>query len=107
MRKYSESAQVVKSNPEMSSVAKVADETVASFLERLSVEERLLIILKKELYQSQWEELIADLLGRLNGTPYILKLADRIEDDLERVEKLRSFEQIHGVDLGDYIHLDS
>ena len=77
------------------------------FLERLSSEERLLIVLKKELYECRWDEMIADLQARLNGSPYIFKLVDRIEDDLERIEKLRSFEQSQGVDLSNYVQMDS
>ena len=81
--------------------------TLDRFLERLSSEERLLIVLKKELYESRWDEMIADLQARLNGSPYIFKLVDRIEDDLERIDRLRSFEEQQGVDLSNYVQLDS
>ena len=83
------------------------DQALGRFLETLTSEERLLIVLKKELYECRWDEMIADLQARLNGSPYIFKLVDRIEDDLERIEKLRSFERQQGVDLSNYVQMDS
>lgn len=77
------------------------------FLDSLSGEERLLVILKRELYEGSWDEMVADLKARLAGRPYIFKLAHRIEDDLERIERLRAFEVQRGVDLSDYIRLES
>ncbi len=69
----------------------------------LSLPERMLVVLKRELYDGDWDELVADLRARLSGGPYIVKLATRIEDDLERVARLRQMEQRLGVDLGDYV----
>jgi hypothetical protein len=50
--------------------------------------------------------MVEDLQARLEGGPYIFKLASRIEDDLERIEQLRAFEQAHGVDLADYVTIE-
>ena len=86
---------------------KQGEREVARFVETLSKEERLLIVLKRELYECRWEEMIADLNARLHGSPYIFKLVDRIEDDLERIERLRSFEHGLGIDLSDYVQMDS
>lgn len=79
---------------------------VERFIDTLSEEERLLIVLKKELYECRWDEMIADLRGRMNGRPYVYKLIHRIEDDLERIEKLRDFERRRGVDLSDYVRME-
>ena len=76
------------------------------FVESMSSEERMLVVLKRELYEGSWDEMIADLQARLEGRPYIFKLAHRIVDDLERIQKLRSFEQNRKVDLSDYVELD-
>lgn len=70
-------------------------------------EERMLVVLKRELYDGSWEEMEIDLRARLAGRPYIFKLAHRINDDLERIARLRVFERDHGVDLGDYVSLES
>jgi len=43
-----------------------------------------------------------DLRDRLQGRPYIFKLVNRIEEDLERIQKLRSYEEEHKIDLADY-----
>jgi hypothetical protein len=77
------------------------------FVRTLSKEERVLIVLKQELYEGSWDEMLADLNARLNGGPYIFKLATRIEDDLERIRMLRAFEEAENVDLSDYITLES
>jgi hypothetical protein len=50
--------------------------------------------------------MLDDLQNRLEGKPYIFKLVNRIQDDIERIKQLRRFEQEHGVDLAEYVHLD-
>ena len=78
---------------------------VQRFLERMTAEERMLVVLKRELYDGSWSEMEADLTARLDGRPYIFKLAHRIADDLERIGRLRDFESRSGVDLSDYVQL--
>jgi len=70
-------------------------------------EERMLVVLKRELYEGSWDDMVADLQARLEGRPYIFKLANRIADDLERIGRLKAFEESCGVDLGDYVELDT
>ena len=65
----------------------------------LSKEEKLLIILRDELYEGSWDELRKDLDARLDGKPYIFKLAERLEEDLERIERLQQYEIEHGINL--------
>jgi len=81
----------------------VPDETVQRFVEQLTTEEKMLIILKVELYEGSWASMLEDLRNRLGGRPHIFKLADRITEDIDRIEKLDSFEQSHRVDLSDYV----
>lgn len=78
---------------------------VRRLVERLSNEERMLVVLKAELYEGNWDDMVADLEARLHGRPYIFKLAHRIEDDLERIGRLREFERSQGVDLADFVEL--
>ncbi len=40
-----------------------------------------------------------DLQDRLAGRPYVFRLINRIEDDLQRIRRLGGFEQRHGIDL--------
>ena len=80
---------------------------VQLFVRRLTREETVLLVLKRELYEGRWDEMEADLRARLEGRPYIFKLVDRIADDLERIARLRAFEQRHGVDLSEYVKLPS
>ena len=64
------------------------------------------MVLKRELYEGNWDDMVADLKARLEGRPYIFKLVHRISDDLERIERLREFERRNHVDLADYVDLD-
>lgn len=80
---------------------------VGIFVRTLSEQERMLIVLKRELYEGSWDEMTADLQARLEGGPYIFKLNTRIEDDLKRIEKLRRFEAEHnGLDLADHVKME-
>jgi hypothetical protein len=80
---------------------------VRDFVERLSREERMLIVLKRELYEGRWDDMVADLRARLEGRPYIFKLASRITEDLQRIEKLRQFEKRNRVDLSEFVKMES
>jgi hypothetical protein len=79
---------------------------VQQFVGSLTREEQMLVVLKRELYEGDWDEMVADLQARLEGRPYIFKLAHRITDDLERISRLRQFEQSSGVDLCDHVKMD-
>jgi hypothetical protein len=81
-------------------------DNVRQFVQSMTSEERMLVVLKRELYEGSWDEMVADLKARLDGRPYIFKLAHRIEEDLERIRRLRSFEDEQKVDLAQYIKLD-
>ena len=84
----------------------VTDQAVQRFVEQLSPEEKMLIILKVELYEGAWDSMLDDLRDRLAGRPHIFKLADRITEDIDRIEKIRDFESTHHVDLCDYVKPD-
>ena len=76
---------------------------IREFVERLSDEQRMLVVLKKELYEDRWEPMLDDLQNRLAGKPYIFKLVNRIGEDIKRIEQMQDFEQTHGVDLVDFV----
>ena len=78
---------------------------VRAFVSGMTIEERMLVVLKKELYEGSWDEMLADLQARLDDKPYIFKLANRISDDVDRIRRLEKFEQSNNVDLGDYVEL--
>jgi hypothetical protein len=69
-------------------------------------EERMLVVLRHELYEGSWDEMDKDLRARLEGRPYIFKLAHRIADDLERIQRLREFERSHSINLTDYVDIE-
>lgn len=78
---------------------------VSDFVAGLSDEHRMLVILKAQLYGGSWEPMLDDLQNRLVGKPYIFKLANRIKDDIERIEQMRDFEQEHNIDLTEHVEL--
>jgi len=76
---------------------------VEALVASLSDEEVMLIRLRDELYDGRWDAMLADLNDRLHGRPYVFRLANRIQDDIKRIEKLHRFERQHGVNLADYL----
>ncbi len=78
---------------------------VSEFVKGLSDEHRMLVVLKKELYGGSWEPMLDDLQNRLAGKPYIFKLVNRINDDIERIEQMRKFEAEHKIDLAEFVEL--
>lgn len=81
------------------------NKVVADYVGRLSDEQKMLIALKAHLYGGSWEPMLDDLKNRLAGKPYIFKLANRIQDDIERIKRMKDFEAEHGIDLADYVEL--
>ena len=71
----------------------------------LAREEVQLLVLRDILYDGSWDEIVRDLEDRRDGKPFIYKLQTRIDEDLERIEKLRTYEAKHGVNLGKYVAL--
>lgn len=82
------------------------DGPVEVFVRSLDDKCRMLVILKSQLYSGRWEGMLEDLQSRLEGKPYIFKLANRIKDDVERIGVLQAFERQYGVDLADYVKLE-
>jgi len=78
---------------------------VDGFVKNLSDEHRMLIVLKAQLYGGKWQPMLDDLQNRLNGKPYIFKLVNRINDDIDRITELMEFEKEQGVDLAGYVDL--
>jgi len=76
---------------------------VEALVASLSDEEVMLIRLRDELYDGRWDAMLADLNDRLHGRPYVFRLANRIQDDIKRIEKLHRFERQHGVNLANYL----
>ena len=81
------------------------DKVINGFVALLSDEHRMLVILKAQLYGGTWEPMLDDLRNRLEGKPYIFKLANRIKDDIKRIEQMRKFEEENNIDLADYVEL--
>jgi chromosomal replication initiation ATPase DnaA len=79
------------------------DKIVSDFVSSLTDEQKMLVVLKRQLYDGDWETMLDDLKNRLAGKPYIFKLANRIQDDIARIEVLRKFEAEHNIDLADYV----
>ncbi len=74
-----------------------------AYVKSLNPEEEQLIIVRDFLYEEDWEEMLQDLRDRQSGKPFIFKLNTRIEEDIQRIERLREYERRNGVNLGRHI----
>ena len=83
----------------------VLTKTITDYVQGLGEEYHMLVILKAQLYNGSWEPMLDDLRNRMDGKPYIFKLANRIQDDIERIEQMQKFEAEHNIDLADYVDL--
>ena len=81
------------------------NKVLSDFVDNLSDEHRMLVVLKAQLYGGTWEPMLDDLKNRLVGKPYIFKLVNRINDDIERIQQMQNFEEEQNVDLADYVEL--
>ncbi|MFH1614716.1 MAG: hypothetical protein ABIG61_06505 [Planctomycetota bacterium] len=82
------------------------DQIIQDYVASLSNEYRMLVVLKKDLYEGSWDPMLDDLHNRLTGKPYIFKLTNRINDDIQRINQMREFESKHGIDLADFVDLN-
>jgi len=87
------------------SAGEQVDKAVADYVSSLSDEHKMLVALKAHLYGGSWEPMLDDLRNRLAGKPYIFKLANRIQDDIERIEHMQAFEAEHNIDLAECVDL--
>jgi hypothetical protein len=81
------------------------NEQVRDFVSRISNEHKMLVVLKKQLYGGNWQDMLEDLENRLQGKPYVFKLVNRINDDIQRIKELMEFEEDNGVDLSEFVEL--
>ena len=72
------------------------------YVRSLTREEAQLLALRTYLYEGSWDDMVADLVARREGRPFVFKLQTRIEEDLQRIENLRRYEAENRVDLGRY-----
>lgn len=73
------------------------------YFHSLSREDVQLLALREILYDGSWKEMVSDLEARRDGKPFVFKLRNRIDEDLERIHKLDAYEQEHDVRLGKYV----
>jgi hypothetical protein len=78
---------------------------VGRFLASLQREDCILLVLRDQLYEGSWQEMRQDLIDRREGRPCVFKLARRIDQDIERIDRLKAFEREQGIDLADYVDL--
>ncbi len=87
------------------SVKTSVSKVLSDFVDGMSDEHRMLVVLKAQLYGGTWEPMLDDLKNRLAGKPYIFKLVNRIKDDIERIQQMQDFEEKYNIDLADYVQL--
>ena len=105
MRRWFKGTDMTQGKDKLRTVS--VDPEIQSFVRGLNEQHQMLVILKSQLYGGQWEPMLEDLQNRLDGKPYIFKLANRIKDDVERIQSMQAFEKEHGIDLADFVKLES
>ena len=96
-------AKITEKDGGSKSDKKIHKKAIVDFVGSLSAEHKMLVVLKKQLYGGKWEPMYLDLKNRLAGRPYIFKLVNRINDDIERIDQMMQFEKHNDIDLCDYI----
>lgn len=81
------------------------ENAVLDYVSGLSEEYKMLVVLKRQLYNGSWDDMLEDLANRLEGKPYVFKLINRINDDVERINELKDFEAEHKIDLADFVKI--
>ena len=74
-----------------------------AYFRSLPREDVQLIALREILYDGCWEEMIKDLEARKEGKPFVFKLQTRLEEDLQRIDKMRFYEAEHRVNFGAFL----
>ncbi len=81
----------------------VVSEDHRAFVRSLLPEEKHLLVIRDELYEGSWAEMKDDLENRRDGKPFIFKLANRIDEDLQRIDQLSAYEERHQLNLARYL----
>jgi hypothetical protein len=96
--------------PQDSARHDVASE-VSAFLAGLDEQERMLIVLCRQLYEGQWDDMLQDLQDRLEGRSHVFewgppspRLRTTIADHMAIIHRLRAFERDHGVSLTELVN---
>lgn len=89
----------------MSSAEK--EKLAKEFVANLEQPVKVLIILRDELYEGSWDLMMKDLQSRLKGEPFIFKLANQIDADIQGINRIKAFEEKHSINLGKFINLSS
>lgn len=77
-----------------------SDESIhKDFINKLTIEEIVLLRLLESIYNGDWSALENDIEDRLRGKPIIFKISHRLGRDLESVRKLRSYEKKYNISL--------
>ena len=74
-----------------------------AFFNSLTKSDRMLIALRDELYDGDWETMTADISNRMRGQPYLFKFVNRAEKDIQSIKKIKGFEEEHHINLNRFL----
>ncbi len=81
----------------------MSSQNIEAILNSLTEQDKVLIVCNYQLYDGDWQALLNDLQARLEGRPYVLKLGERIKEDIQRVHRLMEIEKENNIKLGDFV----
>jgi len=74
-----------------------------AFFNSLTKSDRMLVALRDELYDGDWETMIGDISNRMKGQPYLFKFVNRAEKDIQSIKKIKGFEEEHHINLNRFL----
>ena len=84
---------------------------VSAFLVGLDDQERMLVVLCRQLYEGRWDDMLQDLQDRLEGRSHVFewgpaspRLRTTIADHMAIIQRLRTFERTHDVNLVELVN---
>ena len=69
----------------------------------LTEDDKMLIVLRNELYEGSWTFMLKDLKSRVVKKPFVFKLYHRIQYDMRRIQKLMTYEKKYGIDVSEML----
>jgi hypothetical protein len=90
-------------SPQGLNIMKKPNASHKAFCRSLTADERLLLMIRDDLYHGSWKETLQTLKHHLKQKPRITRLRDRIRADIARILKMQDVENKHQINLADFL----
>ncbi len=73
------------------------------FFQSLTKSDKMLVSLRDELYDGNWDTMAEDISNRMKGQPYLFKFVNRAEKDIQSIKRLNHYEEVHNINLNMFL----